>query len=575
MRLIVLLDEKLNKAKIRCDDIILTQSLNDCTYYEKINKIYMVDFKLCQANDAIAKEINDLFLYINEKYRKHRNVFYPRVFCPIYSIVEQISLIIKNDCVDELVLVGGSDYLFLSLTNAEGEGIKKWYRTSWFLNTVINVYFKDTINITWISKENALKMKWIGRIRENYFFLTSLIIKICVAILKQNKESIIKNKYEINFLAIANLELQFSHLQSLLLEQYNICPITIVSNNICNSEKKNIIFRNRLGIKDLFKVIKQTCSYPSILSGLRNLQLKIGDAQITIDDKQFNRAFRIQYFGYLCYFKELCNTIETLNVSKEAYLITDMTFGDDIIACHDVAQRYGLKHYNFQYVTMGKYLIPNLDLADKYFLYAKSTYELYRRYNDSYEFYLPIRKKPDESAAMSLGVRKVVLFTQPDQYTDRYLYLIDNLAREIQINNMQNKIHLTIKLHYRQDKLEEFQKFVTNYPFINIANVNDSCENLLLKSDISISMTSSVLFEALMLGKMSIIANLDNQDYNIIYNSDICFPNINFVANSIDEIIKICFVDYESYYENFKLRYEQYVLEINCNITDKEIFHDI
>lgn len=570
MRLIVSLDIKATKIKLHDDDIILT---NDYSFYMELNrkyKIMLVDRTVCLNDNKLTESIQEYFTEFKEEMNLLMNNSFLSIFHPIYSIIKQIEIIIGNEKIDELVLIGGSEYKFLTSIHGEGEGVKKSYKSNWLLNSIIREYFVSEIKINWMLKKSCRLFAVFNELREKIFFWKTIMLKL-ISILKHHRSRLPRIN-DINaktkLVCVVNVPLQYRHLKSLVNNFKNVDTIFISAFSVPNSTYKNIVRRTSASISEMFSIIKDVNrNYYN-----KNVEFHIYNKKIIIQQKHFSRAFKVKHFEFLIDCLEIRKSIELLALPQKTIVLTNMTFGTDIIACKNSANKLNIQHYNFQYVSMDKIIFPNPELADRYYLYAKSVYDNIKSYSSSYKLYFPIRKLPDIVNCKIGDIINVALFTQPDRFTIRYLILIEKLIKELSSQNI--KINLTIKLHQRQDQVDKFYDF-EKYSFVDVIfDSSVSCEDIIMKSDICISMTSSVIFEALMLGRFSIIANIDGLNQEQIYNNDIVFPDINFVANSIEEIMSI--INNKNHYQQeFVRRLNEYIANNNCSINYEEILNDI
>ncbi len=558
VRLIVVLDEKTDNIKLNNRDIVLTQDFNYYFKNKNTKKVILTNFSLVDENPIIAKSINEMFVLFPKEYLRYRNTFYMRVFRPMYSIIKQIEDIVKQRGVDELILVGGSEHLFLSLHAAEGEGAKWWYKTSWFLNTIIKQYFDKQIPILWIRKASKHKLIFINIIRDNLILYKGILKKFVLSFISVKNTLVgydLSNK-KTPIVSVINLPLQYVHLNSIFNDIKELDPTYIVPNKIKLGGGGDIIRNHPIGLMQLIRLVYREIRLKKIKQ--KNVEFFLFDKKINISTKKIKLAASLTNFHFLYRKYELTKLFKQIRLPKHTQLVTDMTFGEDIILCNEIAKQYGLRHFNFQYVAMSKMLFPQINLADDYYLYSKSTYELYKKHSNTYKYYLPVKMNPEEHENTIAHTFRIVIFTQPDKYTERYLFFIRLFFERIYAEKL--SVQVIIKPHYRQNRLYEFEKIVSRFNFSKLVGKSDSCEDLILNSDLSVSMTSSVLFESLMLGKMATIINLDGQDEDFIFNNDICFPQINFVVKSIDELITII-EKYPEYLENYKERYNVFMKE--------------
>jgi len=303
---------------------------------------------------------------------------------------------------------------------------------------------------------------------------------------------------------------------------------------------KNIFYKKNNSIIESIKIFIKTLTYFKSKSKIFNLHLL--NKQIDIKTSRFRRNFRIMLFEYLFKKNEILKTISFYKLYNANSFITNMTYGVDIQTIHNISKHLDIKHVNFQYVAMSRVAIPNLKLADEYYMYSKKTQEFYSKYNKNYKLYMPI-VKADKSVKKKNSSLLVTIFTQPDNYTNEYIELIESIANEIM--KLKMEIKLNIKLHYRQDKIEKFKLIKNKFKFIEILKNEISVSQIITKSDVVISITSSVLFESMIHNVVGFIVDLDGKKRQHIFNNDLCYPDVNFYMQTIEEVID-GFINFES-----------------------------
>jgi len=569
-RLVILLGESISKIKIEKSDIIFTQNYSEYNNFDLDNKIYLFDQTLCYGDKKLKIEIDKIFQSLSDTDKVFKNTFYSRLFLPLSTIIKQINDIRLKHDIGKLILLGGSDYSFMTLCKGEGETTKWLYKTSWLMNSIIKEYFHNELEICWIKKHSDKTSQILYVLRETFLRFKAIGSKIRNFIFNRNKEdSFLLSQSKVNVLALIDNPIQFDHINNLLIKANNINPIFILPSNMDCKNIKNKIFYNKIS---LFNLIKALCYIVYDKSkGSKYIKVDIQGKQFNLFRQKISNLFKQERFFYNCRMSELSDTLSNLDMSKISCVVTNMTFGTDIISINEFAHKNNIKHYNFQYVSMLKMLFPKMDLADRYFLYAKKTFDLYKQFSSTYELYLPTKQKPKKDNIQK-EVITLSLFTQPDLFTNKYLNFINDFSEKISKDNV--PIKLIIKPHYRQDQLDKFKYFSKKYDFIEMANTNDNCEKNILNSHIVLSMTSSVIFEALTLGKMAIIINIDKQYDRIIYEEDVCFPDINFVINTIEEVLNIV-NNYDDYYKQYNDRYQHYFALNNFTTNYDKLFDDI
>ncbi|MBO5239344.1 MAG: hypothetical protein J6B50_11320 [Lachnospiraceae bacterium] len=565
MKLWIVLDEKINKLDIKNGDSVFLSSVRK----EQINsgiKAYYFDIFFNSEDEKLANSVNDLFTTIPSKWHVMKNTCYNLIFLPVISVIHQLDDIIEKNRICEIVLVGGSMHPFFTMTKGDGEGEKKLYKSNWLFNYFIYLYFStnNKLKLTWVKKHKKINFIILQYFREIMFF-----VRGCVAELSRYLRNVKKDSVEtesLNQAAIpVKLNLQMRHMNQLLENQNVINPVYLVPANISIDDdiSGDYIKLRPCNVKELYIVIKESISCGKVC---KKGAFYYGDFKFEIPMMALIRAMVPEYF------RESCFTYQVEKIIKEqkniVYLLTDFTYGVALKKLHEFAHEADLKHYNFQYVSMQKVLLPDLKLADRYYLHTKSTYDLYKKYNSSYLFYMPVIRTDDMVHGDRVNV--VTFFLQPDKYAMRYYNILTELLDEIQKRDISLKV--IIKPHYRQNMLEIFEKLAKSYEFCSLAMKDESVAELLDNSDIMLSMTSSVLFESVMRNVPGIIMDIDGQDEELINNNDSFLKEVNYRAKSCEEILEI-FADISSFKKTYSMRRNVYLKQFdNVGITN-EVFN--
>lgn len=531
MKIIVAFDKDIEVCKFDDNDILLT---NKHCYKNSYSNSVLSDYSLCDEHEELSNSINNLFINLPSEYLPFRNTFFMRVFRPLHSIINQLENLIKVHKPSELVLIGGSEYKFITLNGGEGEGEHFLYKSSWLFNSFIYEYFISDLNINWINKKPAILLKLYFILREQCFFLARILSLYTKTFLK--KTITIQNTHNgrmKNVFAFVNLPLQLGHLENLFKKNNKFDIKYITSINSLISGKKINEFKVRF--KDYILAYKK---YKGIKNCLKSefSTYTLNERTFDIDLHSFTRSVKLNFILYYSKFTSIYKFITSLNYDpKNSLFVTNMTFGEDIILLNNIARALKIPHYNFQAVTMSKMIFPQMKLSDKYFLYAYNTYNLYKRLDPSYFYYFPSNRSPKNNFNKNKDM-VLSLFTQPDLYTEQYLeFLIEILPLLETLKGIQ----LIIKPHYRQNRITEFKKLSKEYSFVKVEQSSLLPEEIIKKSDFILSMTSSVLFEAITLNRPGIIIDFYENNHKLIYENDICFPTINFVIKTKQELMNI------------------------------------
>lgn len=519
------------------DDIVLLSSDNTVSLPNTVKSV-VIDNLLGYESQEVYYMVNSFFKIIGEKYYPVSNASYVRFFQPITNIIFNVEKIINEEKIDKIYLYGGSSHVFLSSEGAEGEVERKGnYQTNWMVNAILYEKFKDKYCIEWVNKEWAFKSGIRNAIWRWKICISILVMLIKRACLDFGEKT---NKMRYNCLngtiSIVDFALQKDHLDKV----------------ICSATGRNAKF---FTLNKQFAMMCPDTSYIPELSVIN---------YITLWFRTFFRYRKpVSFFGIKnrCILKELDYLLLIYNIRKNRLLryfedvdlhktimVTDMTYGSDIVSVHSFSKLKGMKHVNIQHVSMGKRLVPNLELADEYFIYAKRTFELFKHYSKSFRFFFPTFNNGNRD-----NIQKVkpvlVIFLQPGRFLNDYLFLMEHLFPQIKANSCS----IVVKPHYRQfdADMEKVYNICDHYNFVRVAQKDEAVVGLLEKADMSLTINSSVIFESMTYGVPSIIYNPQDNYNSIIYNNDICFPDVNFVVNDIQGIVTVlsCVKEYKDMFK--------------------------
>lgn len=562
MRIIINFEGKSLGNNYNSYDIIISNHFND----SRFRTILKPDFSLCDEDTNISIGINKFFQNMPKAFR---NTYYYKVFRPVCSVIKQIEGILSDHIIDRLVLVGGSPFAFITLFGGEGEGKKYLYKSSWLFNSFLYQYFRNIIAVDWKFKKSKFLFKRFYFFRERTFFYLRLGKRLMSTLfLKRNNFKSLEYTENINIFAFVNLPLQYEHISDLLSELpkknlYYFSPFY----SILSKKKIRGIYSYQLTLGNVCKAFNK---FINLKKKIRTniFFFEYNGKKIEIEGDVLLMSLLANFVFFYSELYSLIDQFNKLKINNKSFVVTDMTFGEDIILINEFTKSLRIPHYNFQLVAMAKMILPQMDLADKYFLYSRKTLELYQKFNSSYQYYLPIpnnkvnlKKAKDDQLTLSL-------FTQPDLYTEKYLTFLNLILPKIQDHG--DRIKFIIKPHYRQNKISQFEQIAKSYAFVYLERNDVLAKDVIEKSDFILSMTSSVLFEGIIRECPGVIINFFNLD-KTIYDNDICFPNINFEIKTLEKFMDIIHNsnDYKALY---KVRRDNWI-NSNRGINIKQLFH--
>lgn len=559
MKLHVVLDSRTN-IHSSSEDIVLVSASNSKLFS---GTQITLDKGIINESQEIYFGINNWFKTLDTCYKSLKNRAYVKLFRPVLQTLSHIDALLRENNVSEIVLYDGSNYPFFIVIGGEGEGEKRNYKTNWLVNSFIYEKYKNDYKITWRNKKTWVLFA-VYNFGRNAFQTVSLLIRESVRSLRSPKQvPIIFEEKCRNFVIVTDLLLQYEHLESImrnLSDKDKTCKTYHFSFGKRVVEKgNNVNYIGGLKLKDIISLF--FLRLPPMVSG-KTFMLVPGQIPSSI-----KRGFRYMYRELMCREKRLIASLSDAGVSKECAIVTDMTAGH-IIAIRDVAKEIGCYHYNIQHVSMSPVLYPDLNLADKFYIYADRTFNLYKQFSDSFSYYLPINKAPlkerDNNSIL------YAIFFQPDSYTQEYINYITSALPVINEKNKQGyDIKVIIKPHYRQDRIEDICAIALKYAFVNVASKTSTCAAIIEEADLCMSISSSVIFEAMTNSKPCLVYNPGHKyDYDV-FEAGVCYPDVNYVVTSPEESVEsICKIT--QLRKEFDRRLDSFVKK-NCCQTDWDV----
>ena len=548
-RLVTVFGEK-SDAVLYENDVIIT---NNTSYLDPSHKVvYITTSDVIDKDDTLMNSIQQAFIMLPDEYRVVQNSIYHMILRPIVHMLAMIDRVITQEQIDEIWLYGGSEVEFLSLSNSEGEGAKKLYYSSWLFNPIIDQYFSenDNIKVVWQRKKSRITYTILYWFREHYNYYRRTLGYL-VRDFREEKSHICIEKSDTKIvLALADLELQYKHLAKQI-EQIDCYDKLFVLGRNVKPEKTDVFCR--LPSLSAFSIMKIMRTIRKIRVRNKRMSFCFNGHEVWLRTNNIIMGSKERLFIALYQAKALSQLVEGIGTKKIQCICTNRTMGTDICYIQNVCNKYDILHVNFQYVSMQEILYPNMNVADRYYLYSKRVYELYKKYGKQFKYYLPLDTHCFEER--NEQAHRIVIFTQPDTYTDRYLMAIKEILTCFQQNGSQ--IEIIIKLHYRQDKIDEFiscEKYYRNTKVLTTGNAGE----VMRTCDCVISMTSSVLFESLLEGIPTIVLDFDGIDRALIEESGICVPEVNYVVHSPQDILSLI-TNYSYFWREYHRRLHEFI----------------
>lgn len=555
-RMILIFEESLQKEIPNDVDYIFAYNENVISNYN--GQAEIIHYNMWESSESEEPQITiEKFLSnSNSRAQLIKNTFYSNLIAPIHSMISQINNIIREKSIEELILVKGSKHVFCSFELAESEGTPFIYKSTWLFNSIIQQYFRETgIYITWQKRSRfTIIYRMVNRWREHLIKVHEFLLEFYRYIKTKHKIDYINYKEkEINAVCFVNLQGQYDFMKAYLKNRSEFNPIFVTPRAFDN---ECIVIK---GVISPRKVINNLWMSYQVTREKYDNYIFIDNRKIYLDRKSIIAAITTELFIYYNAIDRVINTYKKIEYPDLTCMITCMSQGRSMIKYTEAAKRLNIKHINYQYVSLGKRCFPIMDLADEYYIYEIGSYAFYREKSRVFRFYLPqLRNK-----CMECKNHTIVIYTQPDQYAALYLQFIKSFL--CHTSNLKQKFKIIIKLHYRQNKREDFIKFQL-FENVSVVTTEYSINELMDISSFCISMTSSVLSEATFYKVPAFIYVEDEGLIQYVTKAGIGYPEINYIVRNIDDL---CEKIQRFNKEEYQKRYDSFLLKA-LNLNEKE-----
>ncbi len=519
MRLFVILDENdyIKETQFGPNDVLITNTTPPSKCECRIVKVSTMDLWADEQPTLFTKS---LFQLLPKELAPLQNSFYITVSVPLFSVIKVIDYYLSSYSVDELVLSGGGNYAFLTTQRGEGEGIKWRYRTSWMVNPILYNLYHDNCNIIW-RKNRGTGIKFF--IREVILSLRFIIKSAqCVAYSLFTSVNTLSKKIvaDADCIVPITLHLQLLKLSEILshLDFKRIIYLAPYSTKVSKEECVTCYFPYKL-----FGFFKYQFFYHKLIANCPKVfcvETRFGTIQLS--KSEIINSIRLQAIDY---FSKYDNLSSFLDHNKKRKIVSCSTFGSDTILSRELGRRFGNEYLNFQVVSMSKMNYPDVDLADRYYLYSDTALKYYQSKSACYYKYIPPYQeqvRPISENNISVGI-----FFQPDDFADRYIELCKCLDQSLPDN-----YRIVIKPHYRQNKMDEICKMVSSSHRMSLLDSFLHISKALSSVDVAISISSSIFFDSLLDGTMAISYLPDRSERDLVMGSNLVISEVNFVCNS-------------------------------------------
>lgn len=527
-RLIVLFNNKLPDDLIG-SDIIFAYNVKCLPAKPISNRVIFYNLWEASKDKAPSEKIHEILGGYKDDVAIIANTMYSNLFSPIYSFFKQLSSIISTYDIGTVLLSGGSSYSYITFEKGEGEGVPYRYKHEWLYNPFIAQYLsKTSVGIDWRDKSH-IKLGYVIHhvIRENALRFLDFLKELYNT--RKNAEntddilrSVDRSKYDA--IAFASLEGQYNFLKNLTVRG----DLRFLFITPRNYDKDCLKLKGYQSVSELIGNIR---SCFNLSKGKLEQSIFIEEYNLSISKNALKRAIRTEYFIYKNSIGRLTSIGRSIFDRNLKAVVTCTSQGRSMVRYTEMAKKFNIKHINFQYVTLGQRYFPILELADEYYVFEKGSYDFYKDKSSIFKFYIP---QLSDVVPLECRKRVMVIYTQPDSYTEKYLSLLNKIGE----HKEQLDYDIIVKLHYRQDHIEEFCQICCRFGMKMIKD-EMSIRELMCNSDLSISMTSSVLSESLFYRVPAIIYIEDPALQDFVLNSNIGYPDVNFIADNFQSMLDL------------------------------------
>ena len=120
------------------------------------DNVIIIDPGKSNESSIVRDEMKELYANFDKEYEKTLNSSYVRLFLPLESVLETLDEVLSNSSFSEIVLYEGSTVPFFKSENAEGEGLRKHYKTNWMVNAFVKTKYGRYYKISWVARRSQL-----------------------------------------------------------------------------------------------------------------------------------------------------------------------------------------------------------------------------------------------------------------------------------------------------------------------------------------------------------------------------------------------------------------------------------
>lgn len=543
------------------NDVIYIDLFSDQNPEDTINLVYEIMDDIKRSDNRINSKLEystDILI----------NNFYYMIRITVNFLI-QLEKCIEELGINRIVLYGGSNKVqFLAMHLAEGERpFQLLYKRSWFLNNFIYNTFKWKYDVEWKRKDSALYLKLVNIFRNNLVLSGKLItlLKKLIQVRRENKDIIINKKNPFAVILVRN-PIQVSSLIPIYNEFKKvgeINPIFLSFENYSNNSLTKELSKYKVNNFNLIKLL----TFSNVLKVYKNIffmnqlkksqlkKYKINNIELDLDLKNAINELKINWFDAKILKLVLDRVEEILNKDIKV-LINNETHGYYAALQAMWAKQRGIVSVGIQHVIISERLIPRISWNDVMFTMSKETAEKLTLLKPNEKFIYAGPVAYDEyfnTTQHDSEFNNISIFTQPDDYTTEYIQIIKDLIDIRKRNNLSFKIN--VKLHPREKNINLFYELKELDPTIDIIANEVNSLQLIVRSDLVLSIHSGTLMQAIIIGTPSISINYD-QKFKI---------NVDFIQDDVTKKVyskkelEAIFMDLDNFNKQYNVNRRKYL----------------
>lgn len=546
MKVHIILDDSLTNKIINLINVVDNESIiifADKLLYNKLKKenpekkfIWIDLFDENDSNEKVnmANDIAKDLIKINPKllYKGYNlseltvNPIYYNFISILFNLISKLDNFIKSNKITSITLYGGAPTeQYLGLTLSEGERpFQLLYKRSWYFNYFINQAFKEKYKIEWKNKTPKLYLKIMSYIKPKIIISGKLIL-LMKKFINKNGNKKLKNqelKENLYTLLMVRNPIQVEPLKPIYYEyekRQESTPLYLSFENYSNNKLEETLNKNNVryfnlyelsSFKSLFSIFNQLKKIKKSASS-KNLNKSIKGNNIEINFDKLSNELSVYWFDILLLI-HLLEEFDNKITNKINNVINNETHGYYSAVETEWARRHGVSSAGIQHVSISDVMLPRISRVDVMFMMSRKITDLLARkkVDEKFIFVGPVAYDNffDKSKHTD-QFNKIVIFSQPDDFKKDYFRIIEDVIDIVKKNKLD--IEIILKLHPREKDIQSFLKFDEIFDKFKVVTDEVSSSELIVESDLVLSIHSGTLMQSILIGTPSISINYDER----------------------------------------------------------------